>query len=107
MMHTILRVAQTIYPKAIEFQFREGEQSHENIFPEQSDIGDNEEIRIELIDFSRPSDYRMKTVTAPKKDGSGDQLNEEDESVTEPDELDPAEIAKQQRILGKTNIMYL
>lgn len=106
MMHTILRVAQTIYPKAIEFQFREGEQSHENIFPEQSDIGDNEEIRIELIDFSRPSDYRMKTVMAPKKDGSGDRL-EEDESVTEPDELDPAEIAKQQKILGKTSQMSL
>lgn len=102
MMHTILKVANTIYPKAIEFQFREGESSHDNIFPEQSDIGENEEIRIELIDFSRPSDYRIKAAVATKKEGSTEQLDEEDESEEEPVELDAAEIARREKILGET-----
>lgn len=59
-------IVDKVYPQAIEFHFRESEQIHENIFPEQTDTGEIEEVRMNLIDFSRPSDYRLKAVVAKR-----------------------------------------
>lgn len=66
-MNTMRTIVDTVYPQAIEFHFRESEQVHENIFPEQTDTGEIEEVRMNLIDFSRPSDYRLKAVVAKRQ----------------------------------------
>lgn len=66
-MGTMRSIVEKVYPQAIEFHFRESEQIHENIFPEQTDTGEIEEVRMNLVDFSRPSDYRLKAVVAKRQ----------------------------------------
>lgn len=64
LMDTMRSIVDKVYPEAIEFHFRESEQVHENIFPEHTDTGEIEEVRMHLTDFSRPSDYHLKAVVA-------------------------------------------
>lgn len=64
---TLKTIMRDIYPTAIEFQFREPLPIQENMFPETSEESeDMNATRVELIDFSRPSDYRLRAVVAKK-----------------------------------------
>lgn len=108
-MDTMRTIVDNVYPHAVEFHFRESEQVHENIFPEQTDTGEIEEVHMNLIDFSRPSDYRLKAVVAKRlghsASGGGDEhlepsltRNGDDDESAEGKSVDPEEIAKAEQL---------
>ena len=56
-----------IYTIAIEYQFREIITVEETVFPEEDEVAELNETQVDLIDFSRPSDYRLMAVVAKKE----------------------------------------
>lgn len=77
-IETFKTIIHNVYPAAIDSLFREPIPIQENMFPATTEESDElNATRIELIDFSRPSDYRLKAVIAKKQGHSAAAGNDE------------------------------